>query len=139
MAECPLNGKCLSECTVYSAEVDCASGKKTYFGACEGQFKSRYYNHIKSIKNRTYEKETELSKYIWTMKDQGTDYKIKWDIKAKCLPYQCGSRRCDLCTTEKMTIARENPDCMLNKRSEIVSKCRHSNKFLLKWHKIPKR
>ena len=47
-----------------------------------------------------------------------------------------GSRRCDLCLTEKLKIMREDPELLLNKRSELVSKCRHKNKFILakvKW------
>ena len=39
--------------------------------------------------------------------------------------------KCDLCLTEKMIIARSDPKKLLNKRTELICKCRHRNKFLL--------
>ena len=41
--------------------------------------------------------------------------------------------RCVKCAwrlTEKMIIARSDPKKLLNKQTELVSKCRHRNKFL---------
>ena len=52
-------------------------------------------------------------------------------IAARALPYKCGTRHCDLCLSEKTIIARLRPNGMVNKRSEIVSKCRHRSKFKL--------
>ena len=46
--------------------------------------------------------------------------------------YRCGSRRCDLCLTEKYVIARANHKNLSNKRIELISKCRHKNKHILK-------
>ena len=50
-------------------------------------------------------------------------------------PYKCGTRRCDLCLTEKYVIARVNQEHQLSKRTEIISKCRHRNKYLIKYVK----
>ena len=61
----------------------------------------------------------------------GLRYEIKWNIAAYASPYKRGSRRCDLCLTEKLKIMREDPALLLNKRSELVSKCRHKNKFIV--------
>ena len=83
------------------------------------------------------EKKTELSKHIWDLKKQKRQYSIKWSIAARASPYKCGSRRCDLCLTEKRTIALAEKDSLLNHRSEIISKCRHTNKFRLKNFKVP--
>ena len=85
-----------------------------------------------SFQNKGYKKETELSKYVWKMKDKGKDFTIKWSVAAKASPYMCCSKRCDLCLMEKLLIAKADPRTLLNKRSEIVSKCRHRNKFTLK-------
>ena len=47
-------------------------------------------------------------------------------------PYSNISKRCLLCLHEKLVIALyPNPEELLNKRSEMVSKCRNLNKFLL--------
>ena len=85
-----------------------------------------------SLQNKVHEKETEHSKHVWKLKDKGEDFTIKWSVAAKASSYTCGSKRCDLCLTEKLLIAKADPRTPLNKRSEIVSKCRHRNKFTLK-------
>ena len=43
-------------------------------------------------------------------------------------------RKCYLCLNEKLEIASYKGDSLLNKRSELISKCRHQNKFTLLRH-----
>ena len=62
-------------------------------------------------------------------------YFINWDIAMKAQKYVCGSRKCDLCICEKLLIARADPNVLLNKRDELVSKYRHRNKFTFKYFK----
>ena len=70
-----------------------------------------------------------MPKYIWSLKDQGiTDLKITWEIVDHAIPYQNGSKRCDLCTTEKYHIIGQIEN-LVNKRDELISKCRHENKY----------
>ena len=52
------------------------------------------------------------------------------EIHKKASPYQCGSKRCDLCLSEKVSIICADSDTLLNKRTELISKCYHGNKFL---------
>ena len=66
------------------------------------------------------------------LKDKNINFTIKWSIAKTPIPYNCGSKRCDLCLTEKLLIATHDTKTLLNKRSEIVSKCRHQKKFTLK-------
>ena len=80
---------------------------------------------------RHYEHETELSKLLWSLKDKNKQYTLKWRIKTKAVAYKCGSRKCDLCLAEKVAIARYKGVGLLNKRNELLSKCRHKNKFLI--------
>ena len=129
---CPLFGKCLQKCIVYKAVVKTGDSDISYFGACEPTFKERFNNHNKSFNNRKYEKDSELSKYIWELKDSKKTYEIEWSIAATASPYACGSRRCDLCNTEKLMISMAEPQTLLNKRCKILSKCRHKNKYALK-------
>ena len=77
------------------------------------------------IENRSRQKSTELSNYIWELKENGENYKIDWLIAMKAHPYICGMRKCDLCLCEKLVIARANSANLLNKRDELVSKCLH--------------
>ena len=53
----------------------------------------------------------------------------------KAHPNICGTRKCDLCLCDKLMMARANSASLLNKRDELVSKCRHMNKFTLKCFK----
>ena len=49
-------------------------------------------------------KSTELSKYIREMKNSNINYDLKWSIGCKVHPYTGGSRKRDLCLTEKLAI-----------------------------------
>ena len=128
---CPLNGKCLHQCMVYKAEVSTNATYKEYCGPSEGEFKSRYNNHTQSFRNISHINDTELSKCLWTLKANWADYHLKWSIKSYASRYKCGTRKCDLCLTEKMIIALADPKVLLNKRTELISKCRHRSKFIL--------
>ena len=127
---CPLDEKCLHKCIVYQAVItnnEC----KEYFETVEGEFKLRYNNHTMLFRHKKHVKETELSKYLQKLKEENADYNLQQSIKANASPYKCGTRKCDLCLTEKMIIAGSDPKKLLNKQPELVSKCRHRNKFLL--------
>ena len=103
----------------------------TYFGSAEGDFKSRYNNHSLSFCSKGDKHRTELSKYIWSLKDINTEFSLKWRIKTKTVPYKRGSQKCDLCLAEKVAIARFKEAGLLNKRTELLSKCRHRNEFII--------
>ena len=90
----------------------------------------RYSNHTKLFRNRNYETDTELSKYIWRLKDQNKTFNIKWSIFKKSLGYNPASKSCNLCILEKLVICNfKEKDRLINKRLGIVSKCRHSVKM----------
>ena len=130
-SNCPLNGECLTQCLVYKATSTTSSNSFIYYGTSEGEFKSRYNNHTKSFRHRECMNETELSKNVWDLKDHGLDNNLSWEIHKKASPYQCGSKRCDLCLSEKVSIICADPDTLLNKITELISRCHHANKFLL--------
>ena len=48
-----------------------------------------------------------------------------------------GGKLCDLCLTEKLTILMADPRSTLNKRDEIMTKCKHKRKYLLGTVKPP--
>ena len=115
-----------------SVTVDSAIPRKYYLRISEDEFKARYYNYYMSFRNKGHEKKTELSKYVWEVKDKGDNFTIKWSVAAKASRYICASKRCDLYLTEKLLIAKADPRTLLNRISDIVSKCCHSNKFTSK-------
>ena len=129
---CPLKGKCLSTSLVYMATVTPEKGEKfNYKGLTADEFKNRYNDHYKSFRNPRYRKRTELSKAIWDLKDKNIRYTIDWKIITRAESYKPGSKSCNLCLTEKLCILQEPQS--INKRSELISKCRHMNKFLIKF------
>ena len=129
--ECPLGGKCRIESVVYQATVKTEKEEKCYVGLCATEFKTRFNNHATSFRKKEKRKATELSNYIWNLKDERKSFDVSWSILAKAAAYRNGGRQCDLCQTEKFIIATANRKSLLNKRSELVSKCRHINKYFL--------
>ena len=131
-ATCPLQGRCLSDCNTYQADVETTDGNiYPYIGISDGPFKHRWYDYMQSFRKRKHENKSELSKLIWKLKDKNIQYTIKWKILEKCTSYKAGSKRCNLCLSEKLHILK-NPTC-INKKTEIISKCRHRRKFLIKY------
>ena len=92
----------------------------------------RYGNHISSFNNEQHENKTELSKYIWSFKNENKTPIINQKIM-KTIYSKATSEFCKLCLMEKLYILNALGDerC-LNKRTEFISKCRHQNKLLLK-------
>ena len=131
--DCPLNNNCLTSSVVYNANVTTENDTtgKNYIGLTEGTFKQRYTQHKLSFRNRNYSNSTELSKHIWTLKDNNTNFAINWSILATAPAYSNISKRCHLCLTEKLYLIRAKKPSLLNKRTELISKCRHENKFYL--------
>ena len=128
---CPMDGNCKAESIVYEATVKSKDEEKKYIGICATDFKRRFNNHTASFRHEKKKKSTELSKYVWELKEKKADFKITWKILARAAAYRNGAKQCDLCLTEKFIIATADRRNLINKRSELVSKCRHINKFLL--------
>jgi hypothetical protein len=100
--ECPLRGECQAAGIVYKATVKTEAGNdRSYIGITGGTFKLRYANHKKSFKHEKYEKETELSKFIWGLKRKGEDFAINWEIVKKSNTNKRASGQCNLCMDEK--------------------------------------
>ena len=134
-SDCPLNGDCRKESIVYKCTAcTIRQLKKVYLGLTEGEFKTRYYKHSKSFRTKSYPNSTTLSSYVWEVKtDQNETPNLNWEIVRSVPAYSNITKRCMLCLYEKLLIATyPNQEELLNKRSELVSKCRHENKFLLK-------
>ena len=128
---CPLQGKCLTESVVYQATVTRKDNqqKETYVGLTEGPFKTRYNNHTSSFRNEKHKHSTELSKYIWQLKQSSVEYSIRWKILKKCKAYSNETKRCNLCLHEKYVIIYHPKLSSLNLRNELISTCRHRKNF----------
>ena len=125
---CPLNGVCLTKCLVYKATVSAPKRRDMhYIGLAGNTFKERHYGHTSDFRNKR--SATGLSKYVWQLKDEDIERNVSWKIHKKAQPYRCGSRRCDLCLSEKLAIAQADPVTSLNKRSELAKACPYQYKW----------
>ena len=133
--DCPLNGECLVSEVVYQATVTTRDEKETYIGLTATQFKARYRNHLMSFRHEKRRNETELSKHLWQLKEANKEFNITWKILAKAKSYTNLTKRCNLCTTEKLLLICRPHMATLNKRNELVSTCRHRRKFILRYNR----
>ena len=69
---CPLDNKCLTPNIIYEAQIT---------NNTNGEHKKeRYNNHTQDFKDKKYMKCIELSKYIWSLKNQRIRPIVKWSI-----------------------------------------------------------
>ena len=101
-------------------------------------FKLRHSNHNTSFSNSNHRKDTSLSAHVWDCKDSGKNtFQFKWSVVKQTHGYNRVSKTCDLCLNEKLEILNfKDRDKLLNKRSELISKCRHFNKYLFSSKKL---
>ena len=108
----------------FRADITTDNDHIFYYGTSETTFKHCHSNHTRDFK--------QLAKYIWQLKNnKNKNYSIKWSIASKVYGY-ANSLSCKLCLMEKYWIIKYFDDSnLLNKKSELINKCRHQNKFLL--------
>ena len=117
-----------SPCTLYIYIY----GERIYIGISAGNWKQSWYSHRHSFSNPKLRYQTALSKYFWGLKDQGLSPQIKWKILRHSSAANSFNGRCNLCLDEKISIINfKNRKLLLNKRNELVFKCRHRGKFKL--------
>ena len=136
--DCLLSGDCRKESVIYECTTTTCNSKKVYLGLTEGKLKKqRYYDYVKSFKNEFYANSTTLSSYVWEIKKRkDVTLALIWEVLQTAKAYSNITKRCSLCLHEKLAvITYPYPDellNLLNRRSELVTKCRHEDKFLLK-------
>ena len=131
---CPLDGECMTSNVMYEAKLSSTEEgyrEKDYVGITQPPWKGRLGNHNRDFSNEEYKNTTELSKEVWRIKNKGFVPKIKWKIVKQIPAYNPEMKKCLLCLGEKVEILERESVNLLNKKSELVSKCRHKNKFML--------
>ena len=131
---CLLDNKCLRSELTYQADVtnNLDDEYKYYLGLAETTFKERYSNHKSSFNNENSKNSTELSKYVWSLRENNKVLSIKWKIvkivynKSNIIFLQTMFNR------KAVILNALGDDKYLNKKFEFINKCRHQNKLLLK-------
>ena len=133
-AKCPLGQNCLINNIIYKAVLRSTNPRykeKIYFGTAETTFKLQYSNHQRSFQFLKYKIETELSNEVWRMKKFGQTSVITWKIVRRYSPYKHNSKRCYLCLNKKLEVTTYRGNNLQNKKTELICKCRHQNKYTL--------
>ena len=97
----------------------------------ETKFKTRYSNHRNSFNHEKHKNDTQLSNELWNIKASKEEPDLVWEILGQYQSYMVNTKRCLLCLNENLQIAIYRGNNMLNKRTEIISKCSHRNKYAL--------
>ena len=77
---CPLQNKCMSKDIIYKATINTGNTQDTkhYIGMTSNTFKERYRNRIiLNLSRGTKNIRTELSKHVWHLTQNKTDFTIK--------------------------------------------------------------
>ena len=122
---------------IYQATIKTSNESKSYIGLSANPLKRRVAVHRTTINSKPedrnylqYKQATELSKYIHKLKSENKKYEITWSIiERECQP-RPRIETCRLCLKEALLILQADKSC-INKRSEVMSSCRHRNRFLL--------
>ena len=115
---CPLQGQCQQKSVIYQADVYSNNQVKTYFGSTKNEFKTRFLQHMSSFNRRPLKSSTSLAKYVWQLSSKNIPYEIKWSIKARAHAFSSGSKKCDLCISEKLTILKADPKTCLTTKPD---------------------
>ena len=129
---CPLQGNCLIKNVVYKVNVKCNnSSDKVYIGSTGRHFKDRYTGHKYTFKHINKKNSTRLSDFVWQYFSRyGKKPDMKWSIVHHVKGNIGGaSKICQLCNLERLAIAAENKQHLLNKRQDISNNCVHNRRF----------
>ena len=117
-----MHGECQTKEIVYEATAK--SSSKIYIGLSETTFKAQHANHLSSMRHEKYENSTELAKHVWDLKGEGKPVSIIWEDPGEEPVVQTLVKEMHLCIAEKFQIRTTPKKLLLNKRSEMISKCR---------------
>ena len=129
-----MNGLCNLNNVVYEGIIYPKENidRKTYIRITPTKWKIRYVNHKYSFSHEHLKHQTALSKHLWSWKNKGLTAEIQWSILKRSNTPKCFDSRCNLCLEEKIHILLyPEPEKLLNKRCELIARCRHRAKFKL--------
>ena len=129
---CPVEGQCLKQEVIYEVEVVAQQQEdKSYIGSTATTFKERFGNHKSDCKLEHRRHATKLSGYVWELRDKNLQATLNYKIKESAPAYNPVTDKCRLCLVEKLEILLADEKKYINDRSELMAKCRHTNKFIL--------
>ena len=130
--QCPVNGECLKSDLVYSCKVESANEVREYIGSTKNSFKVRWNAHNSDARYISKRTKTTLADYIWSLKEKNIVYSQSWKVELSTKVYCPEIGVCGTCLSEKYWLLKNHKvRKLVNKRTEILNKCRHRAPFLL--------
>ena len=131
---CPVEGKCQTDCVVYRARVtETGTGQiETYTGVTGNTFKDRWYGHKSDFRHTDQRTKSRLAEHVWSLKDNNKNFNIEWKLIDRSSAYNPITKKCRICLKEKSQIMYNREGSTLNKRHEVFNTCRHRHQKLLK-------
>ena len=130
--QCPVNGECLKSDLVYSCKVESANEVREYIGSTKNSFKVRWNAHNLDARFISKRTKTTLADYIWSLKEKNIVYSQSWKVELSTKVYCPEIGVCGTCLSEKYWLLKNHKvRKLVNKRTEILNKCRHRAPFLL--------
>ena len=125
-----MQGKCRAESSLYKYV---AISNNIPLKTSEDDWKTRSYNHTKSLINLKYSNKKTLSAFLWDLRNKNIPAaELQWSTEKNVPAYSNINKRCLLCLYDKLAIITlKNEDNLLIKRFELMNKCRHENNLLL--------
>ena len=103
--------------------------KSSYIGQTSMTFKKRFYGHNKSMRDKNVN-QTGLSRKVWKLREDGVEFDLKWSIIDEAPSFNGIS--CKLCLSETCHILFNSDQNTLNKKTELMSACRHKARWRIK-------
>ena len=103
---CLLKSECLTENIVYLAKVSNSKSNEenSYIGLTERSFKDRLYKHRNLLRHRSKANATELSKYVWDLRDENIEeINVEWSILDKAPTNRKKLKNMHLCLRKNST------------------------------------
>ena len=79
--DCSLQEKCLSENTLYQADISSENFQtKIYYDKSETKFETRFSKHKKSFNHEKHKNDTQLSNELWNIKASKEEPVLVWKL-----------------------------------------------------------
>ena len=121
---------------IYHSDISNAANnnQKFYFGVAETTFKECCSNHKQDVKPIKYQYNTELTKYIWNLKNNSINYNIQWKVVDKVYG-NANSTMCKLFLIEQLWIINHINDNNIWMKSQNLLKMKTFRPVLIKTYK----
>ena len=130
---CPLKGNCQETSIIYNAKVTPKSDtnkSNTYIGLTEHAFKKQFSSHMFHQTSKIRKQHRAFQTHLKSKRSKSGIWHHLVNHKPRLSLFKRNEAMQPM-SSGKLCIIKANKSSLLNKRSELISKCRHENKYYL--------